>query len=434
MLGSDLYSSASNSVSEIILRKRMAGHYRVSTNNLSFGAQSSFFIAQGSIMNALVLSGSVVLPIASRAPDLWALHAIDTVELNISGSSSVQSLKISGRSMLDYLLCSCHSSKVQALKASNPFIHLKTGGATVKFSIPLHLFFSSPEISSVFSLDTSTLNAQIIVNINWKQAWNVFSGDVATAITVPTAFATLNMSVVAQNQISNNFALSTELRKDSELVYSIPGTYLQTFQEIQTVSTTGIGVPENSIAVTSQPSGMLQMILLSIQPMAYIGAVGTQTLILPWAQIETLRVNYNGDDIIKWESKEEGRLYNCIYTDRDNGMDVKLRNHYTNAVSATDTVVELDTVPVYIIPFGNEISNILRERRSEHTKNFSGSTINVYYTLSAEIAKYSDTLPISGTNQAAGSLVQASGSYRVNLTYVNSALYEINSSTVSMSM
>jgi len=438
MLGSDLYSSASNSTSEIILRQRYSGQYRIDANNLQFGSQSAFFISSGSIMNALIISGAVTLPQYAKCPDLFGLHAIDSCELSISGSSSVQSLKISGRSMLDYLLCSCHSSKVEAMKEANSFVDLKDvpGGRQIRFSIPLHLFFSSPEIVSVFPLDTSTLQSQIILNIRWKQGWNFISGETDHAITLPTQFDFLYMRVVAQNIISNNFALATELKQDSQLIYSLPGTYLQTYSEIQNVAAVGLGVSENQVQLSSQPSGMLQMILVSAQSVAQEGSIGTQTLIQPWAQFETVRVLYNGIELVRFDSAEEGRLFNCIYTDKDSGVHVKLRNQPSN--SSTLRAVQLNSPSVYIVPFSNEVSKILRDRRHEHTKNYSGSTIQFFYTMSVGIENYTQNNPIIGseyhTDASTFTLAQPTGQYRLNFTFVNSSLYEISSQTVSMTM
>lgn len=437
MLGSDLYSSAANSSSELILRQRYTGQYVSNANNLQFGSQSTFFITPGSVMNAVVISGAVTLPQWTRAPDLWALLAIDSLEVQVSGSSSIQSLKISGKSMLDYLLCSVHSAKVKQLRQCCRFIELGAyaAGKQVKFSIPLHLFFSSPEISSLFPLDTSTLQSQIFINIRWKQPYNIFSGDSTHAVTLPSAFDELYLRIGAQNQISNDFALATQLRQDSSLVYSLPGTYLQTYSEIQNVPAVGIGAAQGQVPLTSQPSGMLQMVLMSVQAVAKSGISATTSEIVPYAQLETLRVLYNGIELVRFDSAEEGRLFNCLNTDMDSGVYCSLRCHPNNVT--TDEVVEMDMSNVYIIPFANEISRILRNRRVENVKNYSGSTIQVFYSLSDRVDTYTNDLPISGTSISltnAERITQAAGDYNFNFTFVNSALYEVSSQTVSMTM
>jgi len=441
MLGSDLYSSASNSSSELILKQRYTGQYVSNANNLNFGSQSTFFLTPGSVMNGIVLSGAVTLPKFTRAPDLWALHAIDSIELVISGSSSVQSLKISGKSMVDYLLCATHSSKVEQLKECNSFVDLfkiLDPTQTIKFSIPLHIFFSSPEIMAVFPLDTSTLQSQIFINIRWKQVYNIFQGDSVNSVVLPSSFDDLYMRVGAQNQISNDFALSNQLKQDASLVYSIPGTYLQTYSQVQNVAAVGYGASENQIPLTSQPSGQLQMVLLSAQAIAWEGQLDTKGLIQPYAQFETLRVLYNGIELYRADSKEEIRLFNCLNTDKDSGVYCKLRANRNFDPSVT--IGENNMSSVIIIPFVNETSKVLRERRHEHTKNYSGSTIQVFYTLSDYINTYSNALPVTGDqyeNIAAPAtplLVQPTGNYRFNFTFVNSSLYEISSQSVSMTM
>jgi hypothetical protein len=223
---------------------------------------------------------------------------------------------------------------------------------------------------AVFPLDTSTLQSQILMNIRWKQPYNIFQGDATNAVVLPSAFDDLYMRVGAQNQISNDFALSQQLRKDNSLVYSIPGSYLQTYSQVQNVAAVGVGVSENQIPLTSQPSGQLQMILMSAQAIADEGQSDTQGLIQPYAQFETLRVLYNGIELYRADSKEEMRLFNCLNTDKDSGIYVKLKANPNNTAGVN--VAENVMSSVIIIPFVNETSKVLRERRHEHTKNYSG--------------------------------------------------------------
>jgi len=424
-LGSDIYSSAANSTSEIIQRQRYTGQYISNANQLSFGAQSSFFLTPGSVMNGLILSCSVVLPRYSRAPDFWFLHAIESVELVISGSSSIQSLKINGRSHLEMILATLDSTKLEALRRASSFVNAQAAGVTVNASIPLHLFFSSAEIMSSFPLDTSTLQSQIIVNIRWKQNYQVFSGDATNAVVLPATFNALYMRVSDQVNISNDFALSNQLRQDPALIYSIPGLYVQSFSQVVNISDFST---EQMVNLTSMPSGQLQCILVSVREVALEGASSTQTHIQPFAPFKTIRMLYNGIEIYRADSYEEFVLMNAICTDRDNGIHLKWTNHLI--ATAADTPVQYKSTPVLIIPFSNEVSKVLRERRHEHTKDYSGSSLQFHFTVDSALDYNTDANLVSGKTAFANS----TGNYRVNFTYCNSGLYEVSQKTVSLEM
>jgi len=423
-LGSDLYSSAVNSVSEILLRQRVSGQYTSAANSLAFGAQSSFFLQPGSIMGSLILTGSVILPRYTRAPDYWMLNAIDSVELIISGSSSVQSLRVSGKSMMDYVFSSLDSNKIEGLRAANPFLDLNAAGETVSASCPLHLFFSSADISSVFPLDTSTLQSQCIINIRWKQVVNCFSGDATNAVTLPAGWSTLYMKAVDQVVVNNDFALANELRMDKEMVYSLPLNYLQTYSQI--INVAALGAPESSITLTSQPTGALLAILVSCTDTALEGSAGTQTIINPYGQFGSARLLYNGVELYNASSDQEMYLMNSIMYDKDNGL-LKWRSHATTTAAAV--VVGFESSPVLCIPMCNDISEVIRGRRHENVKNYSGSSLQFFFTISARgIPTITDTFPISSQLETA----QNTGNYRLTFTFVTAGLLEINQQTVSL--
>jgi len=430
-LGSDIYSSAVNSTSEIILRSRAVGRYVSNATSLGFGAQSSFFLTPGSIMNGIVVSGSVVLPQYARAPQLWALNALDSVELVISGSSSIQSLKINSRSHMDMILATLSAEKVNALKRANNYIDLNGGGATVNFSVPLHLFFSSVEIKSVFPLDTSTLQSQIIVNLRWKPNYEIFSSDGTNAITLPTGFNTLYLRVGDQVEISNDFALANELRSDPTMIYSLPGSYLQSFVETQNVTVVGPTANENQVSLTSMPSGQLQGMLVSARAVSTKGSSDNSTLIKLFAEFESMRILYNGTEYYRADSKNELQLFNSQSTCQDSGVYNEWLGH--SVVTAAANVVAYQGVPVILVPFSNEFSQILRNRRHEHCRDYSGTSIQLFYRIAAGTDYNDDTNPISGG--AASPLANpAASNYEINITFINAGLYEISQQTVSLQM
>lgn len=425
-LGSDIYSSAANSVSEIVQRQRYSGQYVSNANQLQFGAQSSFFISPGSVMNQILLSCSVTLPQYTRAPDFWLLNAIESVELVVSGSSSVQSLKINGRSHMDTVMATLDSKKLAILKQTCKFINLQAPGSfTINASIPLHLFFSSAEMKALFPMDTSTLQSQLIVNVRWKQNYQIFSGDGTNPVVLPNGFDTLYMRVGDQVSIQNDFAIANSLRADPDLVYSIPGTYLQSFTQVVDYTSPGV---ETLVNLTSMPSGNLQCILVSLSNLSREGAQDTQGLIQPWADFGSVRVLYNGIELYRADTKRELILMNSFMTNCDSGVNITWRSHLTNT-AATD-VVQYEGTPVLIIPMANEISEVLRDRRHENTKDYSGSSIQFFFTPSEGTSYSADTTSVSANTV----LSNPTGQYRVNFTFVNSALYEISSRSVSLEM
>jgi hypothetical protein len=428
-LGSDLYSSSVNSVSEIMLRQRYTGQYVSQANNLVFGGQSSFFITPGSILNGIILSCAVALPQYARAPDFWLLNAIDSVEMIISGSSSVQSLKISGRTHMDYIFASLNSNKIEALRSANPFINNNVAITTYYASVPLHLFFSSDDISAVFPLDTSTLQSQIILNVRWKQNYNIFSSDVTGGITLPTSFTNLYMRVGSQVVVDNGFALSNRLRSDRDLIYSLPINYLQTYSQVMSIA--NLAAPESSVTLTSMPSGQLQCILCSISEVAREGLASTAGNINPYTLFGSIRMLYNGIEVYRADTLNELTLFNSQMAD-DDSLSLQYRDHYS---TTANTQPALFYGPyVVVIPMGNDVSKVLRERRHEHTKDYSGSSLQFFFTVNSPGTPFfSNSTPITG--QPLDYVAPAvPGNYRLNFTFVNAGLIEVSQQTVSLVM
>lgn len=430
-LGSDLYSSAINSTSEIILRSRAVGRYVSNATTLAFGSQASFFLTPGSILNGIVISGSVILNQFTRAPQLWALNALDSIELVISGSSSIQSLKINSRTHMDMIMATMSTEKMNAVKSANNYIDLSAAGATVYFSIPLHLFFSSIENKAVFSLDSSTLQSQIIVNLRWKPNYEIFSSDGVNAIVLPSGFNTLYLRVGDQIDISNDFSLARELRADPQMIYSIPGTYLQSFVTTETISAVGPSANESSITLTSMPSGQLMGMLVSARAVATKGSANHLTLIKLFAEFETIRMLYNGTEYYRADSKNELRLFNAQSTCQDAGLYNSWLGH--SVVTPGAKIVEYKAVPTILIPFSNQFSEVLRDRRHEHCRDFSGTSLQFFYRIASGTDYNDDTNPISGG--ALSPLANPAGvQYEINFTFINAGLYEIGQQSVSLQM
>jgi hypothetical protein len=116
----------------------------------------------------------------------------------------------------------------------------------------------------------------------------------------------------------------------------------------------------------------------------------------------------------------------------DDSLSLNYRNFYS---TTTSTVPALYYGPyVVVIPMGNEISKILRERRHEHTKDYSGTSLQFFYTLNAPGASYfTNSLPVSG-GVLDYDAPTVPGNYRLTFTFVNAGLIEISQRTVSLQM
>ena len=101
-----------------------------------------------------------------------------------------------------------------------------------------------------------------------------------------------------------------------------------------------------------------------------------------------------------------------------------------NTASVADTATNvLYQNRVHIIPFCNEISRVLRERRMENLQSYSGSTLQLFITPSDLGLPYI-TSPITRGYQAVPSAV----TYSLNVTFVTNSLIEVQDFHVSQQL
>lgn len=420
-IGSDLYSSSVNSISEIQVRQRYTNQYVAAANNLQLGSQSSFFISPGSILGELIITGQLAVVNNTRAADFWGLQLVDSLELILAGTSSIQSLRISGQSMNDIIFSTLDSNKLDLLRKCNAGF-IAGGAINVNFSIPIHLFFSSLEAQALFPIDSSTLKSQMIINVTWKEAYKALSGDGTNSVVLPLSFNRLYMRIAQQVGINNDFSMA-EMLKDGA-VYSIPGLYHQTYSQIVSASP----VNEASLVLTSMPSGMLQYMLFSVRKVSEEGSIGTQTLIQPYCGFNSMRILYSGVEIYRFDNRFEGMLTNAAMTNDDNGINVKWRGFLSSALATS--LVEYNETVVYVVPIANSVSDIMRKRRTENTRDYSGSSFQVFFTVTPNTPYATNTTPIFSTT----SLVNGAEDYRVTVTFANGALYEVTDRSISLEM
>jgi hypothetical protein len=426
-LGGDLYSSDAHTraVFELVKRQTYHGRYKTSANSLVFGGTSSFYIQPGTIVNQVYLVARVTYPQWTRAPDLWLLNAIDRLEIQVGGASSIQSLQLNGVQHFMAVMAMSSSDKRNALSLACPYIDGTVAGGTQTVAIPIVLPWSSPELEGAFALDTSTLNSQIVVNIRWKQSFNVFSGQTGHAITVPAAFDELYMRLNQVELLDSSFAMRNELVSDPNAHYGVPALYLQSFEAKKTFT----AATETMVDLSSIPSGMLQAIVVGVTTDGWQGSFGTLTWINPFpVLLSTMRLLFNGQELFRFDYENEGALVEILKDNQGNG-----RYYYSNFISAAanpfSTAGGLFYGTNYIIPFSNEISQVLRGQKHENTPSFSGSTLQLGLTVAAN-------QPYS-TSYIAGGVVAntlAGAGYTVNILYIFNSVIDITSRNVALDM
>lgn len=421
-IASDIYSSPHNAELDLLKRKVYTGRYKLSSNSLTIPSTSTFTLSPGTVLSQVWVVCSIVFPQHARAPDGWFLKAIDRLELSLSGNSSIQSLQISGESHFQQVMATCASQeKRNSILQASPAFNLTGGGATLNGAMPLNLFFSSPEMQGTFALDSSTLQSQIQISIRWKPAYQWLSGSTGNAITVPTAFADLYMRC-NQVEFSQGHPMLELQSKNPDAIYTIPSLYFQSFDTTATLTHGS----ETSISLSTIPAGNLQAILLTATPSTEVGIASTLQYVNNHSiEFANLRLLFNGQEIYRVEDELEEKLVSCLKADDDSGFDYKYLNTVSVAAAATNGYY---TSRVHVIPFSNEISQVLHERRHEHTTSFQGSTLDLYFTPSATRSYETDV--ITRTTQASPTAV----TYNVTVTYVIASLVEIDKRTTSLEL
>jgi hypothetical protein len=433
-LGSDLYSNVHNSQIELIRRQAYHGRYKATANSLTLGGTSSFYLQPGTIFNQIYVAGQLALPRYGRVTDFWMLKAIERIEIIVSGNSSIQSLQLSGEGhfMAAIAMCS-NEEKRKALAKASPFEDSYTAAINVWGACPLVIPWSSPELAGAFALDSSTLQSQIAINIRWKQGYQIVGGDTTAAVTPPAAFSDLYLRAVQVEMLDNQFALSRELASKPNMTYSIPSLYLQSFEQKVTV-TAGT---EFSVTLTSMPTGMLQAILLSVVPDGWSGSAGTQTYLHPFGvDMDSIRMLYNGQEIYRFEHRNEGDLLQALKEDGGDG-EYRVNNSLVLARAGGAYTGLQYRHKVYTIPFANEISKVLRERRHEHTQDFSGASLQLYCDIAAAQRVATSIVNEQPAGTVAGNGVvnpTAASTYTLTVVYVLNALVEVNQRSVSLEL
>ena len=330
LIASNLYASPESDVSlDIALQQPTGGRIKISGNSLGFGSSTSFQIPPQSFLSDCWLSASVKLPQYATAAEGWMYDLISSVEYQISGNSSINSITLQGESHKDLVLASANSQerRRQYIEAS-PYINNRASAETTTFygSCVLYLPWSgSGGIRSSFPIDTSCLTSNIVVTVRWRNAYEVFYASVANrqteilpTIVMPTMFASLYMKAVQVDLLNHAFLVSRAIQANPEMEYTIPAFLTQSY----TTYVTATPGAETSVMLSSLPSGQLVAILCSIYSQSQtssFSAVGKPTgnKVINWAPLTLSysRLLHNSQDLIWLESVQEIKEYNNLLKD-----------------------------------------------------------------------------------------------------------------------
>lgn len=425
LLGGDLYSNVHNSQIDLARRHTYQGRYKSSANSLQLGAVSSFYLQPGTVIGQCYIAGAIVLPQYARASDGWIYDAVQQLEIIVAGSSSIQSLRYSGRSMFDSIMAfaSSQEKRNQILQCS-PAFNLTAAGATKQFGMLLLLPWSHPDLNGAFAWDTSTIKSQIIINVTWKYGYQFMSGSTSHAITVPTAFSDLYLRINNQTELQEQF-LMLSMQRNASLCYSIPNLYIQSFPTPISL-TSGV---EQQIALTSMPSAGLEAILVSCVPSTWVGSSATTQYSnsVVGIPLSSVRLLFNGQELVRWDYDMEAQLQASLKNDKT-AADYNVLNTASVADAATNVLYQNRVV---ILPFCNEIHKVLRERRMENVQSYSGSTLQLFITPSALGLPYkAEGAPFTQAYAA----IPSPDTYSLNVTFVSNSLIEVQDFSVSQEL
>lgn len=428
VLGNDLYSSPANSQVDVAKRTRYTGRIKASSNSLSLNGVTTFNLDPGVIYNKLYIYGKFSqLPQYVQAQDGWGYALIKTVNFVCSGSSSIQNLKVDGRSMMDMIIATTNSSdkRNQLMKLGGRAFEHNNEADDQDFCIPIYMLFSSADSGNVTPFDSATIRSIISFSIEWNPLYTVMSGSITVgpvnhAVVLPTQFSELFLRAHNSIELERQF-VAQKMAMFPQLVYSVPCNYYQSYKTYAQVTNI---TDEVQINLTSFPNGMLQAILLSVVPNEWFGDSTTLSWTCPAISmpLSYLRVLYNGQVMYETNSATENEAVSCIMDDGSSSIyQIDCQDSITQTGSRGITQSYIN-----VIPFVNEVSNVLRGKLHENVKSYSGSNLQFFLKLDT------NGLPIEYTEGTREYIPPPTGTYTLQFTYVVASLLEVQNGTMSL--
>lgn len=410
LLNNSLYSTVHNTKLDLINQLVTRGRLKISTNSLAFGASSTFQIPPGSFLSDCWLGVGVTLPQYACASSGWLLNAIARIQYQVSGNSSINNVTLSGASHRDMVLFSCgDTDKRNAILNCSPYIDGTAAGGTYTAACPLYLPWSSPSQDGLFPIDTSTLQSNLVVTIEWKPFYQVFSGQTGHAIAGPTSFDYCYFKATQVDLLDGYaFRVSSAMNMDPQLTYAIPTFLTQTYVVNQSVTP---GTP-GSISLSSLPQGQLSYILVAAKPASWYGtSATTATLVYPQSVEYTfLRLQHNGQDIIVIDNYYEKQLVDILDSNSSG-----FQYSYNNSASLSSGTSTAYPSSLCVLPLIYDTESAVLEKRYQHCPSYGGSVL------------------IFDFNVAVTSLTPASAAnYVFEFTYVFNAILEVQNKISSL--
>lgn len=403
LINNELYSTPHNTKLDLINQLVTRGRTKISSNSLNFGATSTFQIPPSSFLSDCWISGQVTTPQYACAPSGWGLNAINRIFYQLSGNSSINNVSLNGSSHRDLVLFSCGTTaKRNAVLNLSPYINGTSAGSVNVFAIPIYLPWSSLAAQGVFPFDTSTLSSNIIVSIEWKPFYQIFSGQTGNAITGPLAFDNLNLKAKTVDLMDGYaFKISNIMNQDPSLTYAIPSLLTQTFDVYQNV-TPGV---QSSISLSSLPTGQLAFIMVTARPVSWGGdSTTTTSLIYPQsAEFSYLNLQYNGQDLIKYENYQEKLL-----GDLNDSVDSGFGYTYTNSASLSSGTATSYPSSLTIMQLTYDAEGMMLKKKYQHCPSYGGSVLVFNFNVNV-----TTLTPASAAN------------YLFEFTYAFNAIYEV---------
>jgi len=422
LLGGDIYASVHSATVDLQKRQVFQGRYKTSANSLNFGAVSSFVLTPGTTCGQCFIFGTMVMPQHARAGDGWMYDLVDYVEI-IIGNSSISNLRLSGKDHFNMVMLACPSmEKRNALLQASPAFNLTSAGATVQGGMALYLPWSSPELRGAFGFDLTTIQSNIYINISWKPAYKVISGSTGNAITLPAGFTDLYLRQNNQVQFER-MLLADDLARNPERTYSIPNIYCTSYAQPITL-TNGV---EASVTLSAITNGMMQFLAFSLTPSDWVGASSTLQYAngLVGIPISSCKLEFDGQTLYECNYDLEDQLQQVLKNDGAS-CDYQILNTVSVAAASTNGLFRNR---VHLIPMGNEISQILRQRRHENLPSYGGSSLVLKFTPSALGLPYT-TSDISRSYLA----IPTGATYTFNCVFGVASLLQVSGGNVSQQL
>jgi len=391
-LGGDLYAGAERSTIDLVERQSYRGRNRFNANSLVIGGGSStFVVSPGVILGQVYLNATVNVLAKTRVCAFWLLKMIKTVRLQIPGQSGFGDLSISGESHFQALMAMTGSEeKRRALAEACPRYYNLNKDHTIAASIPIILPWSSSEITGAYGLDTGAFSTPLNITIEWKSTYNVMSTPFGVTVALPSAFASLYMRATETDILDSRANLGRKLRMNPSLAYPVPFLSLQS--AVEPIANVVPGT-EFQTTLNALPSGQIQAILLTMIPDIWTGTAsgsgsGTQFVHPFGVDFASLRVERDGQTIYQFDTRVEGDLSQTLSENGGNG-----KAFYVPAPQALvdesgyGGADDPTTVPVgwrhrvYVVPICHEISEVLTERRHEHTASYAGVNLQIFANI-----------------------------------------------------